>query len=147
MLDACTGTGDVAIDFTRYSEPSTIVGLDLSGEMIRVAREKVEAPDLRPAARKKMTVGDVQWVEGSVLDLPFGDDSFDAVTVAFGLRNLTDYSQGITEMTRVLRPGARLVVLEFAPPANGFFQRVYGVYLKVAVPVVGALVSGNGDAN
>jgi demethylmenaquinone methyltransferase/2-methoxy-6-polyprenyl-1,4-benzoquinol methylase len=193
VLDACTGTGDVAIDFARYSEPSTIVGLDLSGEMILVGRKKVIAPDMagrkkviapdlsieklgpalpnNPAGRKKVIAPDlsieklgpalpnnpagrgkvmapdgVQWVEGSVLDLPLADDSFDAVTVAFGLRNLTDYGRGIAEMTRVLRPGGRLVVLEFAPPANGFLQRAYGVYLRSVVPVIGALVSGNGGA-
>lgn len=151
VLDACTGTGDVAIDFMRYSEPSAVVGVDLSGEMIRVARKKVIAPEkvIAPnhSTKRRETNGcGIQLVEGSVLDLPFDGGSFDAVAIAFGLRNLTDYGRGIAEMTRVLRPGGRLVILEFAPPAHGFFQRIYGVYLRAAVPMIGALVSGNGEA-
>jgi len=151
VLDACAGTGDIAIDFTRYAKPSMIVGVDLSGGMIHVGRKKAVAPDLY--ADNSMAFvpsnpanGSLHWVNGDVLDLPFAAGSFDAVAVAFGLRNLTDYGRGIEEMTRVLRPGGRLVVLEFAPPGRGVFQYIYGAYLRVAVPVIGAIVSGNAGA-
>jgi demethylmenaquinone methyltransferase/2-methoxy-6-polyprenyl-1,4-benzoquinol methylase len=133
VLDACAGTGDVAIDFARFTEASGIVGLDLSGEMIRVGRGKTADPR-------------IQWVEGDVLGLPFAAERFDAVAIAFGLRNLTDYGLGVAEMSRVLAQGGRLVVLEFAPPAAGVFQKAYGLYLRVAVPAIGALVSGSGGA-
>ncbi|UCH85827.1 MAG: ubiquinone/menaquinone biosynthesis methyltransferase [Candidatus Latescibacterota bacterium] len=133
VLDACSGTGDVAIEFARRSQQSAVVGVDLSGGMIGVGVEKT-----RKAG--------VHWVEGNVLDLPFGPGCFDAVTIAFGLRNLIHREQGIGEMARVLRSGGRLVVLEFAPPGHGLFQRVYRLYLRSVVPTIGALLSGDGGA-
>ncbi|MEJ2721618.1 MAG: bifunctional demethylmenaquinone methyltransferase/2-methoxy-6-polyprenyl-1,4-benzoquinol methylase UbiE [bacterium] len=133
VLDACAGTGDVAIDFVRFTDASVVVAVDLSTEMMQIGRGK--SPNLR-----------IQWVEGNVMNLPFEDGLFDAVTVAFGIRNLTDYQRGVAEMARVLKPGGRLVILEFAPPANGFLQKVYGIYLRAAVPAIGALVVGDGGA-
>lgn len=133
VLDACAGTGDIAVDLVRFTKASVVVAVDLSEEMMRIGRGKLSSHR-------------IQWLEGNVMNLPFGDDLFDAVTVAFGLRNLPDYQRGVTEMVRVLKPGGRLVILEFAPPANGFLQKVYGGYLRVAVPAIGALVAGERGA-
>jgi demethylmenaquinone methyltransferase/2-methoxy-6-polyprenyl-1,4-benzoquinol methylase len=82
-------------------------------------------------------------VEGDALSLPFEAGGFDAVSIAFGLRNLTDYGAGVAEMARVLAPGGRLLVLEFFPPRGGLFLRAYRLYLKTVLPVVGRAVSGS----
>ncbi len=133
VLDVCAGTGDVSVGFARYTKASVIVGVDLSQEMIRVGLGKT-------AGRR------IHWVEGDVMDLPFEEGVFDAVANAFGLRNLADYDHGVIEMARVLRPGGRLVILEFAPPSDGLFQRAYRAYLQVMVPAIGTLVSGDDGA-
>jgi demethylmenaquinone methyltransferase/2-methoxy-6-polyprenyl-1,4-benzoquinol methylase len=88
----------------------------------------------------------VRLIDGDALALPFADGAFDAVTIAFGLRNLPDYGAGIAEMTRVLAPGGRLLVLEFFPPRGGLFLRAYRLYLGTVLPVVGRLVSGSPTA-
>jgi demethylmenaquinone methyltransferase/2-methoxy-6-polyprenyl-1,4-benzoquinol methylase len=137
VLDACAGTGDVAFAFAKYADPSEVIGVDLSRAMLEIAREK--------ALRKKLDRL-VRFVEGDVLALPFEDGRFDAVSIAFGLRNLPDYAVGIAEMTRVLVPGGRLVVLEFAPPSRDLWRRGYVFYLGRVIPVVGGAISGSGEA-
>jgi len=137
VLDVATGTGDVAIDFARHSGAGTVVGLDRSAGMLGVARDKLR----RGGLERRIGV-----VEGDAMDMPFDDQSFDAVTIAFGLRNLPDYAAAVREMTRVLKPGGRLLVLEFFPPTGGVFLRFYNLYLKTALPVVGRVVSGSREA-
>ncbi|MCI0451790.1 MAG: bifunctional demethylmenaquinone methyltransferase/2-methoxy-6-polyprenyl-1,4-benzoquinol methylase UbiE [Candidatus Latescibacteria bacterium] len=136
VLDVATGTGDVAIEFARDATAGEIVGVDLSSEMLRVARDKLAHSGLsrRIALR-----------EGDALALPFDDASFDVVTVAFGLRNLPDYRRGVCEMARVLAPGGRAVVLEFLPP-RGAAMVAYRAYLSTVLPVTGRLVSGSREA-
>ena len=114
-----------------------MVGLDRSPGMLEVARDKLRRAGLD---------GRILMIEGDALDMPFGDHTFDAVTVAFGLRNLPDYGAGVREMARVLKPGGRLLVLEFFPPTAGAFLRLYHLYLRTVLPVVGRTVSGSGDA-
>lgn len=137
VLDVATGTGDVAIEFVRRTRSRTVVGVDRSAGMLEVARRKL---------RQRRLERRIALVEGDAMDLPFDDASFDAVTIAFGLRNLPDYAAGVREMARVLKTGGRLLVLEFFPPAGGVFQRLYNLYLKTVLPVVGRAVSGSGEA-
>lgn len=138
VLDACTGTADVAIKIASTHDDVRVVGVDLSAGMLEIGRHKVR--------RAGAVNGRVELLEGDVLALPFRDESFDAVTIAFGLRNLPDYQAGIQEMTRVLRAGGRLVVLEFSPPTNAVYLRAYRFYLKSVLPIVGGLVSGSHSA-
>jgi len=83
------------------------------------------------------------WVQGDALELPFGDGEFDAATIAFGLRNLADPTTGLAEMARVVRPGGRMVVLEFLRPPDGLVGRAYRLYLTRVLPVLGGRVSGD----
>jgi demethylmenaquinone methyltransferase/2-methoxy-6-polyprenyl-1,4-benzoquinol methylase len=137
VLDVATGTADVAMEFAKRSRAGAIVGLDRSEGMLRVASEKL---------RRRGMEHRIAVVEGDALAMPFEDGSFDAVAIAFGLRNLPDYGRGVREMARVLRPGGRLVVLEFSPPEKGPFLRLYNIYLKTILPVVGRMLSGSGRA-
>jgi len=134
VLDVATGTGDVAIAFARDSEAGEVTGVDLAEGMLAVGREKL--------ARARLD-GRVTLMEGDALALPFEDASFDVVTIAFGLRNLPDYAAGVAEMARVLRPGGRLLVLEFFPPRGGAFLAAYRVYLGRVLPAVGGAISGS----
>jgi demethylmenaquinone methyltransferase/2-methoxy-6-polyprenyl-1,4-benzoquinol methylase len=135
VCDVATGTGDVALEFARRTAAGSIVGVDPSQGMLAVGREKAVGYGER-----------VRLIDGDALALPFADGAFDAVTIAFGLRNLPDYGAGIAEMTRVLAPGGRLLVLEFFPPRGGLFLRAYRLYLGTVLPVVGRLVSGSPTA-
>lgn len=137
VCDVATGTGDVALEFARRTGAESIVGVDPSAGMLAVGREKVAAAGLD---------GRVGLIDGDALALPFPDGAFDAVTIAFGLRNLPDYGDGIREMTRVLAPGGRLLVLEFFPPRGGLFLRAYRLYLGTVLPAIGRLVSGSPGA-
>ena len=136
VLDVATGTGDVAIDFARFTPAKSIVGVDLSDGMLQVAHRKIaeqgwqDRISLRP---------------GDALRLPFADQSFDIVTIAFGLRNLPDYQRGVNEMARVLRPRGRAVILEFLPP-RGIGLLAYRAYLSTVLPLTGRLLSGSPEA-
>ncbi len=132
VLDVATGTGDAAIEFGHRTRAARIVGLDPSTGMLEVARTKI--------ADKR-----IELIEGNALALPFPDHSFDVVTIAFGLRNLPDYQRGMNEMARVLRPGGRLVVLEFLPP-RGAARLVFRSYIATVLPVLGRAVSGSPEA-
>lgn len=137
ILDVCTGTGDLAIRFTRSDKSSEIIGIDFSEEMLQIAQKKMERKGLSDRIR---------LLQGDALHLPFENDSFDVVSIGFGLRNLTDRKGGILEMARVLKKYGRILILEFAPPRNNLFGLGYNVYLKTAIPVIGGIVSGSMDA-
>jgi demethylmenaquinone methyltransferase/2-methoxy-6-polyprenyl-1,4-benzoquinol methylase len=126
-LDACCGTGDLAI--AARSRAADVVGLDFSARMLERARRK--APD-------------VEFVEGDMLALPFDDASFDSVTVGFGVRNVEDLEAGIRELRRVLRPGGRLGILEITTP-RGVLAPFYRVWFDRVVPLLGKVLPG-GDA-
>jgi len=132
VLDVATGTGDAAIEFGHRTRAARIVGLDPSTGMLEVARTKI-ADDR------------IELIEGNALALPFPDHSFDVVTIAFGLRNLPDYQRGMNEMARVLKPGGRLVVLEFLPP-RGAARLVFRSYIATVLPVLGRAISGSPEA-
>jgi demethylmenaquinone methyltransferase/2-methoxy-6-polyprenyl-1,4-benzoquinol methylase len=128
-LDLCCGTGDVAFALQRSG--AEVVALDFSAAMLEVAREraKVSGPAARP----------VRFLRGDALRIPFPDETFDVVTVAYGLRNLSSWERGLEEMWRVARPGARLLVLDFGKPDNAWWRGVYFAYLKSFVPWFGKL--------
>jgi len=124
VLDGCCGTGDLAIAAQRAG--ATVVGLDFSPAMLERARRK--APE-------------VEWILGDLLELPFGDGSFDAATVGFGVRNVSDLERGIVELRRVLRPGGRLAILEITTP-RGALKPFYKLWFDVLIPLAGRILPG-----
>jgi len=136
ILDVCTGTGDIAIEFARRGA-GDVTGIDLSTGMLARAQQKIEKLDL--ATRIKLE-------KGSALSLPYADKTFDLVSIGFGLRNLPDYSRGISEMARVLKPSGRLLILEFSLPLNKLTYGFYSLYLKNYLPLAGRLFSGSARA-
>ena len=128
-LDLCTGTGKLAHELLPYVGPSgRVIGIDFSPAMLEVARRREPQVEFRL---------------GDVTHLSEADTSVDAVTIGFGLRNLVDREAALREMLRVLRPGGRLVILEFAPPARGLLMRAYRFYLTRVMPAVAGLRSAN----
>jgi demethylmenaquinone methyltransferase / 2-methoxy-6-polyprenyl-1,4-benzoquinol methylase len=130
ILDLCTGTGDVALELA----PSAVVlGCDFCAPMLERGVSK---------ARRRGYSSRIFFVEADALALPLGPGGFDAVTVAFGLRNLEDFRHGLTEMFRVLRIGGRLAILEFSVPRVPLVRPLYLFYFSRILPRIGALVSG-----
>ncbi len=131
VLDVATGTGDLAIDVARAADVS-VVGLDPSKEMLALAEPKLERAGL----------GDrVKLVFGDALALPFEDHRFDAVCVAFGVRNFTDRPRALKEMTRVLAPSGRLAILELSEPKGGLLGAMARIHIHQVVPRLGAWLS------
>ena len=134
ILDVCGGTGDLSLALCRgASTPRFVVCCDFSRPMVGLANAKFSRAGVE---------GRCVTVEGDALHLPFPDAMFDAVTVAFGVRNLVDMPAGFREMRRVLSPGGRLVVLEFSRPTGPFLKRLYSLYLNAVVPRLGDGASG-----
>ena len=137
VLDVCTGTADLALELARAVGPGgRVVGTDFCEEMVRLGREKEQAPESR-RGRAAVSLG-----VADTLRLPFRDDTFRAVTVGFGIRNVADLLGGIREMTRVTAPGGRVAILEFTQPRNPLFRFVYYVYFLILLPILGNLVCG-----
>ena len=136
-LDVCCGTGDVA--FALRQSGAEVTALDFSAAMLAVAQVRAQdcSGGLRPPGNAPPPV---QFLRGDALRLPFPGESFDVVTVAYGLRNLSDWERGLEEMWRVARPGARLLVLDFGKPDNPLWRRLYFAYLKFVVPWFGKLL-------
>ena len=134
ILDVATGTADVAIMTMKYLTPQKIIGIDISTGMLELGREKIA---------KAMLNNQVELQEGDSETIKFPDNSFDAVTVAFGVRNFEHLTLGLKEMLRVLKPGGKLVVLEFSRPRQSAFRRLYKLYMKLVAPGIGKLVSKN----
>ena len=135
ILDLCTGTGDLALTYDRDAKGAVpVVGADFSHEMLVRALKKAEAAGAG---------GRVRFVEADAQALPFATDTFQLVTNAFGLRNVTDTDKGLREMVRVARPGGRVAVLEFSKPRNAITGRLYNLYFQYALPLIGQLISGS----
>lgn len=132
ILDVATGTGDFAMMTYKMLTPQKITGIDISKGMLEVGREKV--------AKEKLSAY-IQLMEGDSENLPFKDNSFDAVTVSFGVRNFQNLEKGIAEMYRILKPGGKLVILEFSRPKNPVFKLLYKIYMQVVTPNVGKMIS------
>lgn len=137
ILDVATGTGDVAIQIARTLPGCILTGIDLSEKMIEVGRKKISQAGLSD----KITL-----MQGDCLDLPMPDSSFDAVTVAYGVRNFSNLAKGYREMARVLRPGGMLAVLELSTPQSSVIRPLYNIYTKCIIPTVGRMVSKDSDA-
>lgn len=137
-LDVCCGTGDIS--FALALRGAEVVGLDFTVDMLTVANERRSAASFQPSAPN------LRFVHGDALALPFPADSFDAVTVGYGLRNLSEWKTGLSEMVRVARPGGRILVLEFGKPDNPVWRSLYFGYLRLCVPLFGLLLAGRADA-
>ncbi len=134
ILDLCTGTGDLALAYDRAAKGgAAVTGADFCPEMLDLAR-------------KKDKPGRVTWVEADAQSLPFRDNEFQIVSVAFGLRNVADTDTGLREMARVLLPGGRLAVLEFTTPRRQPLRSVYGWYFRNVLPRIGQAVMRNNSA-
>lgn len=135
VLDVGTGTGDLLIEFHRREPTLSLWGLDLAGGMLAVGREKL----------RRLRI-EASLVEGDALQMPFPREAFDIVAIAFGLRNLPDREQGLREMADRLRPGGRLLVLEFSLPQRRWMRTPYRLYLNEVVPRVGGWLTGDRSA-
>lgn len=137
ILDLCTGTGDLALTYDRAAKGAVpVVGADFCHEMLVRAGEK---------ARAAGAGGRIRFVQADAQNLPFPADTFQIVTVAFGLRNVTDTDRGLAEMVRVTRPGGRVAILEFSRPRNRVFGRLYTFYFRHVLPRVGQLLSRSAE--
>jgi demethylmenaquinone methyltransferase/2-methoxy-6-polyprenyl-1,4-benzoquinol methylase len=134
VLDVACGTGDLSLVLAEAGA-ARIIGLDFCRPMLEIARRKAEA-DSRS----------IPFVEGDALRLPFADATFDAVTIAFGLRNLAGVADGLRELRRVLKEGGRLAVLEFSSPVVPGFRALFRFYFTRVLPHIGGLVSGSRGA-
>ena len=132
VLDCATGTGDLAIAFRKTVGPSgRVVGTDFVPEMLEIA---------------KMKTNDVEFEVADVTSLPYDAATFDVASIAFGIRNVDDPKRAVAELARVVRPGGRVMILEFGQPRSKAFGVVYGVYRKHVLPRVGGMVTGEKDA-
>ena len=137
VLDVATGTGDMAIMLTKYLAGAHVTGIDISRGMLEVGEQKIA----------KLGLGDrISLQTGDSEALQFADGSFDAITVAFGVRNFENLEKGMREMFRVLRPGGRLVVLEFSQPHTPGVRQIYDLYLRLVAPNIGKMVSSSREA-
>jgi demethylmenaquinone methyltransferase/2-methoxy-6-polyprenyl-1,4-benzoquinol methylase len=136
ILDIATGTGDLAINLTR-TNASQIIGLDISEGMLDVGRQKILKKELHETI--DMVVGDSE-------NLPFDDNAFDAITVAFGVRNFDNLEIGLAEILRVLKPGGIVVVLETSVPTKFPFKQGYYLHTRVVLPLIGKLFSNDKSA-
>ncbi|MDY0199459.1 MAG: bifunctional demethylmenaquinone methyltransferase/2-methoxy-6-polyprenyl-1,4-benzoquinol methylase UbiE [Bacteroidales bacterium] len=137
VLDVATGTGDLAITLANKQSDVTIVGVDIAQEMLAAAKQKVDKLHLSNR---------ISFQKASSLSLPFLSNQFDAAMVAFGVRNFEDPLAGLTEICRVLKPGASFLVLEFTNPQNCFIRSIYSFYFKTILPKIGSKISGHKTA-
>lgn len=137
ILDVCTGTGDLALAYARTSHSGGVVGTDFTHEML-----------VRADAKQRTASGarSIRFFEADTQHLPFADDQFQIVSVAFGLRNVVDTRAGLREMTRVCRPGGRVVVLEFSTPRNRLFGATYRWYFRHVLPRIGQWIARNQES-
>lgn len=130
ILDVACGTGDLSIELQENGK-AKVIGTDFCRPMLTIAKEKA---------------AQIPFVEGDAMSLSYADNSFDAVTIAFGLRNLSHFNNGIIELARVLKPGGKLVVLEFSSPVLPGFRGAFRFYFSNILPRIGGLVSGERGA-
>ncbi len=137
MMDVATGTGDFAIQACRMLQPAELIGTDISEGMMNVGRKKVRQAGLE---------GRISFAKEDCTALSFPDKRFDAITVAFGVRNFEDLDKGLSEMHRVLADGGHLVILELSEPEWFPMKQLYGIYSKVVIPTLGKLFSKDDSA-
>ncbi len=134
VLDVACGTGDLSLELNR-SAKARIIGTDFCRPMLSVAKEKTVTANAR-----------IPYIEADAMRLPFPDGKFDAVTIAFGLRNLPNFENGLRELNRVLKSGGKLAVLECSHPPVPVFRQIYSFYFNRILPRIGGLVSGSSGA-
>jgi demethylmenaquinone methyltransferase/2-methoxy-6-polyprenyl-1,4-benzoquinol methylase len=132
ILDVATGTADVAILTARMVPESKITGIDISPQMLQVGRNKIQKENLQDR---------IDLIDGDAEKLPFGDNIFDAVTVAYGVRNFEDLEAGLGEINRVLKKNGKLVVIEFSKPTVFPVKQLYYLYFKYILPLIGKVTS------
>ncbi len=137
LLDVAGGTGDVAFRFLKRAPGASAVVLDLTESMLVEGRKRAEAARL---------ADNLDWVVGDAMALPFPANSFDAYTISFGIRNVTRINDALKEAYRVLRPGGRLMVLEFSQIPNDLMQKAYDLYSFNVIPVMGQVVTGDRES-
>ena len=137
ILDLATGTADLAIALAKHNPQAHIIGIDISEKMLEIGKAKTAKQGLENQI-------ELHW--GDAANLPFEDSSFDAVTVAFGVRNFEHLDQGLSEISRVLKPDGQVFILEFSMPQGLPIKQCYKLYFKHLLPAIGKLVSKDGDA-
>ncbi|MCL1050125.1 bifunctional demethylmenaquinone methyltransferase/2-methoxy-6-polyprenyl-1,4-benzoquinol methylase UbiE [Shewanella abyssi] len=138
VLDLAGGTGDLTAKFSHLvGEKGQVTLADINDSMLKVGREKL---------RNKGIVGNVNYVQANAEALPFPDNHFDIITIAFGLRNVTDKDAAIASMLRVLKPGGKLLVLEFSKPKHDIMRKIYDLYSFKVMPKMGALITQDAES-
>ncbi|MBI5914087.1 MAG: bifunctional demethylmenaquinone methyltransferase/2-methoxy-6-polyprenyl-1,4-benzoquinol methylase UbiE [Bacteroidetes bacterium] len=132
ILDVATGTGDLAIEAEKQLSPDKIVGIDIANEMLEIGKKKLA---------KRNLSSKIELVTGDSENIAYADNTFDAVTVAFGVRNFENLEKGLQEILRVLRPSGKVAILEFSKPTLFPFKQLYNFYFKNFLPVIGRITS------
>lgn len=137
ILDLATGTADLAISLAKHNPQAHIIGMDFSERMLEIGKAKIAKQGLG---------NQIELLWGDAANLPFEDSRFDAITVAFGVRNFEYLEQGLIEIHRVLKPSRQVFILEFSMPEKLLIKQVYRLYFKQLLPKIGELVSKDGNA-
>jgi len=137
ILDVATGTGDFALTCYEILKPKKIVGIDISKGMLEIGRKKIKEAGLQKH---------VELLNGDSEAIFYDDDTFDAVTVAFGVRNFENLEKGLSEIKRVLKPGGKLIVLECTKPHAPLIKQLYSFYMKTITPKIGKIIAKNDEA-
>lgn len=137
ILDVATGTGDMSIMAAKLLQPQKIIGIDLSEKMLELGRKKIE---------KEGLTNKIELLKGDSEAINFPDNSFDAVMVAFGVRNFENLKMGFSEMLRVLKPNGKLVILEFSTPRFFISRKLYNLYMGIVAPEIARWFNQNKDA-
>jgi demethylmenaquinone methyltransferase / 2-methoxy-6-polyprenyl-1,4-benzoquinol methylase len=136
IIDIATGTADFAMEAAKL-KPQLITGIDLSEGMLKIGRQKIDNKGLS---------GVIELIKADSEDLPFADDFYDAAIVGFGVRNFENLKKGLAEIFRVLKPGGIFIILEFSRPKNEWFRKLYFLYFRRVLPMMGRLVSKSSRA-
>lgn len=136
-MDVATGTAEVAILTYKILKPEIIIGIDISERMLDIGKKKIASLGVQKH---------IELLKGDCETINFEDNSFDAVTVAFGVRNFENLEKGLNEIKRILRPNGKLVILEFTKPTLPIIKNLYNFYLNIVTPALGKLISKNKNA-
>ncbi|ODC04212.1 bifunctional demethylmenaquinone methyltransferase/2-methoxy-6-polyprenyl-1,4-benzoquinol methylase [Terasakiispira papahanaumokuakeensis] len=138
VLDIAGGTGDLTMAFSRLvGDEGEVVLADINESMLNVGRDKL---------LDRGFGGNIRFVQANAESLPFPDNHFDCITIAFGLRNVTDKDKALADMARILKPGGRLLVLEFSKPTTALMSKAYDLYSFSALPLMGKLIAGDSES-